>query len=173
MTYWVHRQSDGENPVASRSHAAVVYLIEQHSFATVLQLLTNNPGSIVQFHSGLAQLTGVDRAALDQAVGAWIGGVKPLQASGNGVSLALTVSPASSFGDATVTFTQPLTCGSLTLAIGTKLTFTLDLASPPSFNGPGNYQNGSQRTLANGGANGALEYADARAACDTGPLAFN
>jgi len=177
-TYLAQKQSQGQNAVASRSHAAVVYLIEQYGFSRVLQLLRDNyNGSLAQFNQLLAQLTGMDTAALDSAVGTWLTGVTSIQATGSsGFSLSLTLSPATSYGEATVTLNQPLTCGSLTLASGTKITFTLGVVSGQGVSGTGDYRNGTlslQGTLANGAAAGTLEYADPAAACDTGALTFS
>jgi hypothetical protein len=159
------------------SHSRLVRQIEPRRELNAVQVMRDNyNGTLTQFDARLSSLTGMDITALDQAVGAWLTGVTSVQAAGSsGFSLALTISPGSSYGEATVTLTQSLTCGSLTLSSGTKITFTLNPPSPQGLSGSGNYRNGwlsLQGALTNGGASGTLEYADSTTSCDTGALSF-
>lgn len=71
---WVAREQAGGRVAAySRAYAAVLYLVERHGFAATVQLLRDNAGgSHARFDALLQALTGLDAAALDAALDAWL-----------------------------------------------------------------------------------------------------
>lgn len=73
--WFANERLAGSVAVYSAGYAAYRYLIEAYGAEAIIQLLHNNrSGSIERFLDLLTQLTGMEPAALDEAIGRWLVG---------------------------------------------------------------------------------------------------
>lgn len=176
--FLAHQRAEGAVPVQARVHAAFVFLVEQYGFDALIQMLRqNHDGDQAGFEALLSGLTGTDLSGLDQAFSTWLSGATASRMPGAaGFHVDVTVSPAQSYAEFTVTFDRAIPCGGGRL-VNAGATATFWAPVPPSGTVTAVGYNGDatvtvRATVAGGSARGSVQFATATTGCDTGPLPF-
>lgn len=173
-----HQRAEGGPNVQARGHAAFVFLTEQVGFDALIQLLQqNHDGTLQSFEALLANLTGMDQPALDQAFAAWLSGVSSFTARGGAnFHVDVTASSGQTYAELTLTFDQVIPCGgNRQVAAGTTLTIGTLVASTGPFAVAGNVAAATvtvSGTLTTAGVSGTIQFVNPVTGCDTGMLPF-
>jgi hypothetical protein len=177
---WLAHQRSASNldAIPARSHAAIVYLAERYGIDSLFDLLRHNHnGTLDQFESLLASMTGQDMPALDQSFSTWL--ISTTNASargGNAFHVDATLSSGRSTAELRVTFDRSVPCGNgKQVQQGTTATLPIAVGQSGAFNGRGNIGDGSvavQGTLTDGVFLGTVQLTNPPTGCDTGAMKF-
>ncbi len=143
-----------------------------------MQLLQqNHNGDQASFEALLSGLTGMDLSGLDQAFSTWLSGATANRVNGAaGFHVDVTVSPAHSYAEFTVTYDRAIPCGSgRQVSAGATATFWAPVPPSGTVTAVGYIGDATvtvQATVAGGSAGGTVQFKNATTGCDTGPLPF-
>jgi len=173
-----HQRSEGTVPVGARAHAAFVYLVEQYGFDALIQILgQNHNGTLKNFEERLTALTGRDLLDLDATLSQWLAGVSTQTGrGGTDFHVDVTASPGLTYTEIAVTFDRPVTCGAdQQVDQGTTATIWSPAQPDGSILATGYLGDAAinvEGSIVDSGISGALQFANPRTGCDTGPLPF-